>query len=87
MLIHGLQDNVLLEYETALALREAQRIDIMPVLVGNIVKGAYHKFGGFGLKFPETGSKTHTKPISQTMADLFRLQVRDVQSPHAEEPA
>lgn len=61
--------------QTALRLREKQRIDILPVFVGVVTSGTYTRFGGFAIKFPDVRSKTcATATVRETMQQLFALQ-------------
>lgn len=68
-------DNVLLEYETALRLKAARRLVILPLLVG-ATHAAEYNFGDFGPHvFPDEPSRTCSKgTISHTMTDLLRCQ-------------
>jgi hypothetical protein len=68
-------DNVLLEYETALSLKERKRIAILPLLKGQTEQMEFN-FGSYsGFNFPSTASPTHAKgTIAHTITDLLQCQ-------------
>ena len=50
-------------------------MDIIPLLVGTNVDGAYLKFKGFGLPLPDVQTGTSQKlTVKETVSELFRLQ-------------
>jgi len=73
------QDNVLLEYEYALAKHEAKKAMLLPMLIGKSVDGGLYKpFGGWDTSvYPDSkhlSDKSKTKSIRETMQHLFKLQ-------------
>eukprot|EP00736_Rhodelphis_marinus_P009817 Rmarinus@m.27117 len=67
------EDNVLLEYETALKMREEGSIEILPLFVGEVNNGSYSKFNGFGMPFPDF-PRSCGKSAKETMSELFQIQ-------------
>lgn len=69
------QDNVLLEYERALAMRDNGAIEILPVLVGTYDDArAFHRFRYWG-PYPDVPSKTNPSgTVKATMATINAIQ-------------
>jgi len=72
------QDNVLLEYEYALAKHDSKKAMILPLLIGKSVDGGLYKpFGGWDTSvYPDSKhlSDRSTKKVRETMQPLFKLQ-------------
>lgn len=68
-------DNVLLEYETALSLKDRKRIAILPLLKGQTEQTEFN-FGSYaGWQFPATASPTDAKgSIAHTITSLLLCQ-------------
>ena len=74
-------DNVLLEYEHAIALNKAKRVAVLPVLIGQrtrsklstaLPKFDFGEFGGH--KFPANASRSSKVTVRETMNAIFSFQ-------------
>lgn len=70
----GQQDNLLIEFENALGMREQGTIQILPLLIGKVEDGAYHRFSAFGGPYSSQKSPTANIPVKDTLSQLFQLQ-------------
>ncbi|KAI9203940.1 uncharacterized protein BJ171DRAFT_568428 [Polychytrium aggregatum] len=71
----GSLDNVLLEWETALALQQASRIEIIPILIGKAGPTGYSRFSAFTLPFPAVPSGScKTRTVADTIKRMFEIQ-------------
>jgi hypothetical protein len=72
------EDNLLKEFESALAMSTKGQIGVLPLLVGDLdpASGDYSRFVRFDVdRFPKGCSKTdRSRPVRETMRSLFKFQ-------------